>query len=93
MRKKQCFSILFHVPPVQIEADAQLYDRSEKPDAIIDFPVSVTDYEAVDIFKWQEEAAGMLSQMEFVRRVDVQKDTVEAKIKDGTLLPDMVVPF
>ena len=51
------------------------------------------DYEAIDIFNWQEEVAGMLSQMEFVRRVDVQKDTVEAKIKDGTLLPDMVVPF
>ena len=77
----------------QMEADAQLYERGEKPDAIIDFPVSVTDYEAVDIFNWQEEAAGMLSQMELVRRVDVQKDTVDAKIKEGSLLPDMVIPF
>ena len=77
----------------QMEADAQLYERGEKPDAIIDFPVSVTDYEAVDIFNWKEEAAGMLSQMELVRRVDVQKDTVDAKIKEGSLLPDMVIPF
>lgn len=77
----------------QMEADTQLYERGEKPDAIIDFPVSVTDYEAVNIFNWQEEAAGMLSQMELVRRVDVQKDTVEAKIKEGSLLPDMVIPF
>lgn len=53
----------------------------------------MTDYEAVHIFNWQEEAAGVLSQIKFVRRVDVQKDTVEAKIKEGALLPDMVIPF
>lgn len=44
----------------QMEADAHLYSRGEKPDAIIDFPVSVTDYEAVDIFNWQEEAVGII---------------------------------
>ena len=53
-------------------ADDTLYARGEKPDAIVDFPVSATDFEAVDIFNWQEEAAGMLSQMELVRRVNVQ---------------------
>lgn len=50
-------------------ANDELYAKGEKPDAIIDFPVSATDYEAVDIFNWQKEAEGMISQMEFVRRV------------------------
>lgn len=75
------------------EADEALYARGEKPEALVDFPVSATDYEAVDIFNWQEEAAGMLSQMEFIRRVDVQSETVERYIRDGMIIPDLVVPM
>ena len=52
-------------------AEQGLYERGERPDAIIDWPVDALDYELVDLFNWQEEAAGMISQMEFVRRVDV----------------------
>ena len=54
-----------------------LYEKGERPDAIIDWPVDALDYEVVDIFNWQEEAAGMISQMEFVRRVNVQTETIE----------------
>lgn len=74
------------------EAELELYKKGEKPDAVIDYPVSATDYEAVDIFNWQEEASGMISQMEFVRRVDVQSETIERYIKDGLLRPDLIVP-
>ena len=59
------------------------YRKGEKPDAIIDYPVDATDYELVDIFNWQEEAAGMISQMEFVRRVDVQTETIERYVREG----------
>ncbi len=51
------------------------------------------DYETVDIFNWQEEAAGMISQMEFVRRVSVQSETIERFIREGKLNPDLVVPM
>lgn len=74
-------------------ADAKLYDRGEKPEAIVDFPVDVTDYEAVDVFNWQEEARDMLSQMEFIRRVDVQSETVERYIQEGKIIPDLIVPM
>lgn len=74
-------------------ADDELYTKGEKPDAIIDFPVSATDYEAVDIFNWQEEAEGMISQMEFVRRVDASSETVEKYIREGTIIPDLIVPM
>lgn len=77
----------------QREAEADLYRRGEKPDAIIDYPVDATDYELVDIFNWQEEAAGMLSQMEFVRRVNVQAETVERYVREGKLVPDLIVPM
>lgn len=75
------------------EAEAALYEKGEKPDVIIDYPVDATDYEAVDIFNWQEEAAGMISQKEFVRRVDVQSETIEKYIRDGKLIPDLIVPM
>lgn len=77
----------------QREAEAALYEKGEKPDVIIDYPVDATDYEVVDIFNWQEEAAGMISQMEFVRRVDVQSETIEKYLRDSKLIPDLIVPM
>ena len=80
-------------PQTQRNAEESLYAKGEKPEAVIDYPVDATDYELVDIFNWQEEAAGMLSQMEFVRRVDVQSETVERYVREGLLVPDLVVPM
>lgn len=80
-------------PGAQKAAEAELYARGEKPEALIDWPVDATDYELVDIFNWQEEAAGMVSQMEFVRRVDVQAETIERYVREGKLVPDLVVPM
>ena len=74
-------------------AEDDLYAKGEKPEALIDWPVDATDYELVDIFNWQEEAAGMISQMEFVRRVDVQTETIERYVREGKLIPDLVVPM
>lgn len=75
------------------EAENDLYAKGERPDAVIDYPVDATDYEAIDIFNWQEEAAGMISQMEFVRRVDVQSETIERYVREGKLIPDLIVPM
>ena len=58
-------------PIAKKTAEEGLYAKGERPDALIDYPVDATDYELVNIFNWQEEAIGMVSQMEFVRRVDV----------------------
>lgn len=77
----------------QRAADDALYARGDKPEAVIDFPIDATDYEAVDVFNWQEEAAGMISQMEFIRRVDVQSETVERYIREGKIIPDLAVPM
>ena len=77
----------------QKTAEQDLYNRGERPEALIDWPVDALDYELVDIFNWQEEAAGMISQMEFVRRVDVQTETIERYVREGLLVPDLVVPM
>ena len=80
-------------PGVRKAAEDDLYAKGEKPEALVDWPVDATDYELVDIFNWQEEAAGMISQMEFVRRVDVQTETIERYVREGKLIPDLVVPM
>lgn len=77
----------------QREAENALYAKGERPDAIIDYPVDVMDYELVDLFNWQEEAEGMISQMEFVRRVNVQSETIEKYVREGMIIPDLVVPM
>lgn len=74
-------------------AEENLYFRGEKPEAIIDYPVSATDYELVDIFNWQEEAEGMISQSEFVRRVNVQSETIDDYVRKGRIKPDLEVPM
>lgn len=73
--------------------EAELYVKGEKPEALIDWPVDATDYELVDIFNWQDEAEGMISQMEFVRRVDVQTETIERYVREGKLVPDLDVYY
>ena len=35
----------------------------------------------------------MISQMEFVRRVDVQTETIERYVREGKLVPDLIVPM
>lgn len=74
-------------------ADAELYRQGEKPDIIIDYPVNAVDYELINIFNWQDEVVGMLSQQEFVRRVDVQTETIERYIREGEIIPDLIVPI
>lgn len=80
-------------PAQQKVAEENLYIKGERPEALIDYPVDATDFELVDLFNWQEEAAGMISQMEFVRRVDVQTETIERYVREGMLVPDLIIPM
>ena len=76
----------------QREMEESLYRRGEKPDAIIDYPVDVMDFELVDLFNWQDEAKDMYSEQELIRHLSVQKtQTLEEYIRAGKITPDLVV--
>lgn len=73
--------------------EEEIFLKGEKPEAILDFPVDVTDYELVDLFNWQEKANGMISQIEFLRMVDVQSETLNKYINDEKIKADLEVPM
>lgn len=77
----------------QFELDRDLIARGDKPSVFLDFPVNAADYELIDLFNWQDEVKGMISQLEFVRMVDVQTETIERYLREGKITPDLEVPF
>lgn len=84
----------FALAPDQVrKIDEDLFRKGERPAALIDLPVYATDYEPVELFNWQELARSMVSQMEFVRRVDVQSETIERYINEGKIKADLAVPI
>ena len=73
--------------------DKDLFFKGEKPSVYLDFPIDVRDYEIIDLFNWQEEVKDMISQMAFVRMVDVQLETIAKYIREGKIVADLVIPM
>lgn len=80
-------------PKGKRELDSDMLYRGEKPEAWLDIPISADDYETIDLFNWQDSVKEMISQLEFVRMVDVQSETVERYIREGKIKPDLSVPI
>jgi superfamily II DNA or RNA helicase len=73
--------------------DLDLFRRGEKPIAYIDMPINVLDYQVVDLFNWQKEVKNMISQIELLRMIDIQKTTLTSYIKEGRIKPDIEIPL
>ena len=80
-------------PENKRKLDQDMLFQGEKPEAWLDVPIDVSDYEIIDLFNWQNSVKDMISQIEFVRMVDVQSETVERYIKDVRVKPDLSIPF
>lgn len=75
------------------ELEKDLLFKGERPEAYLDFPIYASDYEVIDLFNWQEKVKDMISQMEFVRMVTAQSETLDRYIREGKIVPDFVVPM
>lgn len=80
-------------PKEMKEKEELLTRKGEKPTAIINLPIDIFDYELIDLFNWQEKVKNMISQIEFVRMVDVQSETISRYISDGKIKADFEVPM
>lgn len=75
------------------QLDKDLLIKGEKPSVYLDFPVDIKDYEIIDLFNWQEEVKDMISQIEFVRMVDVQSETIERYMRERKIISDLEIPM
>ena len=73
--------------------DRDMFQKGEKPAVLVDFPIHAMDYEVIDIFNWQDKANQMYSEMELVRHVTAQEETISRYIREGKIVPDMDVPI
>ncbi len=80
-------------PTDKKQLDTDMIRKGEKPNAYLDVPISIDDFQTIDLFNWQNEVKEMLSQLEFTRMVDVQSETVERYIREGKITPDLAVPI
>ena len=75
-----------------VKFDQDLFRQGRKPEALVDYPVHVLDFETVDLFNWQDKVKDMVSQIAFTQMVSVQSETVERYIREGKIVPDLEVP-
>lgn len=79
-------------PENKRKLDMDFFRTGEKPEAYLDFSIYAVDYEPIELFNWHDKVMGLISQMEFVRMVDVQSETIERYIKEEKK-PDFEVPM
>lgn len=75
------------------QLDFDMLRKGEKPEAYLDVPINVDDFETINLFNWQNEVKDMISQIEFIRTVDVQSETVDRYVREGKIVPDLAVPI
>jgi len=75
------------------QKDWDLFFKGEKPTQILEMPIDINDFELVDLFQWQEKVKDMISELEFVRMVNVQSETISNYIRSGKLVADYIVDF
>lgn len=80
-------------PNSKRQLDFDMLRKGEKPEAYLDVPINVDDFETINLFNWQNEVKDMISQIEFIRTVDVQSETVDRYVREGKIIPDLAVPI
>lgn len=73
--------------------DGDMLRHGEKPEAYLDVPIDISDFEVINLFNWQNEVKGMISQIEFTRMVDVQSETIDRYVRESKIKPDMSIPI
>ena len=80
-------------PDQKKQLDKDMLYKGQKPTVYLDVPICIDDFEVIDLFNWQNEVKDMISQIEFVRMVDVQAETIDRYVHEGKIKPDMEVPI
>jgi late competence protein required for DNA uptake (superfamily II DNA/RNA helicase) len=84
---------LVAAPTDLLEQEAAAYARGEKPTAILGLHLWVDKYEAIDIFRWQDEVKDLYQTRELESELGVGDNVVKNWIASGKLTPDHTIPI
>jgi superfamily II DNA or RNA helicase len=85
---------LVAAPDGQLEDERRAFEDSAgcNPLVILSLNIYETSLQPIDIFRWQDEAAGMIPASELARELRVDDDTIRKRVKRREILPDLSVP-
>jgi superfamily II DNA or RNA helicase len=82
---------LLIAPKILMDADDAAFQRGDRPTTVIDIGVWAKDFQEVDLFNWQEAAAGMLTAGELEVELAASDGLVRRAIERGDIKPDHTV--
>ncbi|MCS6812345.1 MAG: DEAD/DEAH box helicase family protein [Cyanobacteria bacterium] len=83
---------LVAAPSELLTEEEATYARGEKPTAVLGLHLWVDKYEAIDIFRWQDEVKDMYQTRELEAELGVSDNVVKNWVKTGRLIPDHTIP-
>jgi superfamily II DNA or RNA helicase len=84
---------LVAAPTEQMADEAATYANGEKPVAVLGLHLWVDKYEAIDIFRWQDEVKEMYQTRELETELGVADNVVKQWVSTGKLVPDHTIPI
>ncbi len=83
---------LVAAPDALLAEEQGIYERGEKPTAVLGLHLWVDKYESVDIFRWQDEVREMYQTRELESELGVADNVVKNWVLSGKLTPDHTIP-
>ncbi|MCW5979054.1 MAG: DEAD/DEAH box helicase [Bryobacteraceae bacterium] len=83
---------LVAAPEEQLLQEQQIIKAGEIPPVILGIGIYDTALRPVDVFRWQDEAEGMIAANELAIELRVDDSTIRDRIRRGEISPDLNVP-
>ena len=84
---------LVAAPKNQLAEEAGKFSVGEKPSAILALHLWAEKYEAIDIFRWQDEVQDMYQASELEAELGIGESVVRRWVETGKLTPDHSIPI
>jgi superfamily II DNA or RNA helicase len=86
---------LVEAPEDQMERERRQYETAsgQLPSVVLGLNLFETSLQPVDVFRWQDEAAGLMPAAELARELRVDDATVRERVRRGELVPELRVPI
>jgi hypothetical protein len=84
---------LVAAPKNQLAEEAEKFSTGEKPSAILALHLWAEKYEAIDIFRWQDEVQDMYQASELEAELGIGESVVRRWVETGKLTPDHSIPI